>query len=664
VNFNKLFESTKIGRVTIKNRIAMSPMLPLGLYRDGVMSERMIEYYIERAKGGVGLVITGVFKVENEVEPAPVPYYPIVNLKGLGPLSELSDYVHAYGAKLFVQLTAGAGRLIPPEMIDVFGFKPVSASVNPAFYRPNVSTRALTTEETEQLGKSFKRAAELLASAEVDGVELHGHQGYLLDQFTTALWNRRTDKYGGDLEGRLRLPIEVLEAVKEGAGKDFPVTYRYGLKHFLKTPEQGSLSQGGYVERGRDIEEGLEMGKSLEKAGFDGLHVDAGCYESQYWPHPPIYQPHGCSLDLIALVKKVVSIPIIAVGKLDIPDLAEKVLEENKADIIAIGRGLLADPDWPRKIREGRLEDIRPCIGCHEGCMMRSQSESMGRPFTCSVNPSCAKEKELRITRAEKSRRILVVGGGVAGMECARVAALRGHHVTILEKSARLGGHLIEACVPEFKSDLRRLLGWYETQLKELSIDLKLNSEATPESIKKGGWDAVAIATGSAYRVPDITGIRHDTVTTCGDLLSGKRDAGKTVVVIGGGSEGCETAAWLANLGKKVTVAEMLPGLATDLWESNRMMLHEMLHQSGVTTLVNTYVEEVTDDGVITIDKNFQKNTIKADTIALATGLRPRREIYDALANDVKELYLIGDCRQPHKIHHAIWDGFITGFSI
>jgi len=664
LEFKKLFEPTKIGKIAIKNRIAMSPMLPLGLYRGGVMSERMVEYYIERAKGGVGLIITGVFKVENEVEPAPVPYYPIVNLKGLGPLSELSDYVHAYGAKVFVQLTAGTGRLIPPEIIDVFGFKPVSASVNPAFYRPNVSTRELTTEETEKLGKSFKRAGELLASAEIDGVELHGHQGYLFDQFTTALWNRRTDKYGGDLDGRLRLSIEALGALKEGAGKGFPVTYRYGLKHFLKSAEQGSLSENGYVESGRDIAEGLEIGKKLQKAGFDGLHVDAGCYESQYWPHPPIYQPHGCSVDLIAMVKKIVSIPIIAVGKLDIPDLAERVLEENKADIIAIGRGLLADPDWPRKVRDGHLEDIRPCIGCHEGCMNRSQSESMGRPFSCSVNPACAKERELRLIPAEQPRQILVVGGGIAGMECARVAALRGHHVTILEKGARLGGHLIEAAVPEFKADLRKLLEWYETQLKKLRVDVQLNTEATPESIRKTGSENVVVATGSAYRVPDIIGIRKDTVATCGDLLSGKKQAGKTIVVIGGGSEGCETAAWLASLGKKVIVVEMLSALATDLWESNHMMLHEMLHQSGVTTLLNTYVEEVTGDGVITIDKNYQRNTIKADTIALAAGLAPQREIYDALAKDVKELYLIGDCRQPHKIHHAVWDGFITGSSI
>ncbi len=271
--FGKLFEPTNIGKVRIKNRIAMSPMLPLGLYRDGIISDRTIDYYVERAKGGAGLIITGVFKVENDAEPAPIPYYPMVSLKGYGPLAELSDYVHAYGARIFIQLTAGTGRLIPPELIDEFGFKPVSASVNQAFYRPQVSTRALSTEEVEKLARSFGHAAQLIADAEIDGVELHGHQGYLFDQFTTPLWNRRTDRYSGDLDGRLRLPIEVLQNIKDVAGKSFPVTYRFGLKHYLKSPELGSLKRES-VEIGRDIEEGLEMARKLEGAGFDG---SCGC---------------------------------------------------------------------------------------------------------------------------------------------------------------------------------------------------------------------------------------------------------------------------------------------------------------------------------------------------------------------------------------------------
>ncbi len=394
-------------------------------------------------------------------------------------------------------------------------------------------------------------------------------------------------------------------------------------------------------------------------------HVDAGCYESQYWPHPPMYQPHGCTIDLISMVKKVVSIPIIAVGKLDIPELAEKVLEEGKADIIALGRGLLADPYWPQKVREERTDDIRPCIGCHEGCMMRSSvSESLGRPFTCSVNPVCARERLFQISRTDKAKNILIVGGGAAGMECARVSTLRGHKITLCEKSGRLGGHLIEASTPEFKEDVRRLLEWYEGQLRKLNINTRLNTMVTPEFAKKEKWDAVVVATGSTHLIPAILGVDGKNVVTCGDLFLGNKKAGDNVVIIGGGSEGCETAVWLAKQGKHVTVVEILPQVATDLWESNHMMLLEMLEENGVKILTNTSVQEVDDGCVVTVDKNFQRNLMKCDTVALATGLKPRKDLYEALSTEFAELYLIGDCKEPHKIHQAIWDGFNIGFSI
>ncbi len=661
MRFQKLFEPIEIGKVRVKNRIAMSPMLPLGVYRDGVLTDRVIDYYVERARGGVGLIIAGVFKVENEVERAPIPYYPMVSLKGYGPLAELSDYIHSYGARIFIQLTAGTGRLIPPEVMNEFGFKPVSSSVNPAFYRPDIATDALSTEDVEKLGKSFRRAAELVVAADIDGIELHAHQGYLFDQFTTSLWNRREDKYGGDLNGRLRLSMETLQNIKDVAGKGFPVTYRFGLRHYLRSRERGTLKKE-LPEVGRNLEESLEMAKRLEKAGFDALHVDAGCYESQYWPHPPMYQPHGCTIDLISTVKKVVSIPIFAVGKLDIPDLAEKVLEDGIADIIALGRGLLADPYWPQKVREERMDDIRPCIGCHEGCMMRSYvSESLGRPFTCSVNPACARERRLQITKADRPKNILVIGGGVAGMECARVSTLRGHSVTLYEKNDRLGGHLIEASVPEFKEDVKRLLEWYGGQLRKLNVSTKLNVDVDHEMVIKTKWDAVVIATGSTHRIPNIPGANEPNVVTCGDLLLREKEAGSRVVIIGGGSEGCETAVWLARQGKCVTVVEMLPNVATDLWESNHMMLLEMLEENSVEILTDTTVQEITKIGVVTVNRNSEKRIVECDTVALATGLQPRRDLYNVLSNDVAEIHIIGDCKEPHKIHHAIWDGFSIG---
>jgi len=378
-----------------------------------------------------------------------------------------------------------------------------------------------------------------------------------------------------------------------------------------------------------------------------------------------MYQPHGCTIDLVSHVKKVVSIPVFAVGKLDVPELAEKVLEDGVADIIALGRGLLADPYWPQKVREGRVDDIRPCIGCHEGCMMRSYvSESLGRPFTCSVNPACARERRLQITQANRPKNILVVGGGVAGMECARVSSLRGHKVTLYERNDRLGGHLIEASIPEFKEDVKRLLEWYERQLRNLNVRTKLNTDADVELIRKDKWDAVVIATGSTYLIPKIPGVNKENVITCGDLLLGKRQAGSRVVIIGGGSEGCETAVWLGRQGRQVTVVEMLANVATDLWESNHMMLLEMLEENGVEILVNTCVQQITETGVITTNKNSERAVIECDTVVLATGLRSRSSLYRTLSSEITGLYLVGDCKEPHKIHHAVWDGFSIGLAI
>ena len=380
--FNRLFESIKIGEVEIKNRIAMAPMGIGGLVNlDGSPGPRAIDYYVERARGGVGLIITSFFKVENEVESFQV-VLPFVSRHALGPFAELAEAVHSLGTKIFVQLTAGLGRVASPLRLQA---QPVSASAIPHYWNPCQTCRELKTEEVEQLVKAFGHAAEILAAAGVDGVELHGHEGYLFDQFTTALWNKRTDKYGGDLEGRLRLPFEVLNEIKGRVGSGFVVQYRFGLKHYVKALNSGALPGEQFIEAGRDIEEGLQMAKMLEAAGFDSLHVDAGCYDSWYWAHPPVYQKPGFMVDMAAAAKKVVRIPVITVGKLANPELAEKIIAEGKADMVAIGTGLLTDPYWVKKVEEGNQERIRPCIGCYDGCMGRI---TRGKPLSCAVNPA------------------------------------------------------------------------------------------------------------------------------------------------------------------------------------------------------------------------------------------------------------------------------------
>lgn len=658
--YPRLFEPINIGKVKIKNRIAMAPMGIVGLTDpEGNPTQRAIDYYIERAKGGVGLIITSLFKVDNTIE-VNRGRMELVTNTSRRPLGELCDAVHSLGSKIFIQLTAGFGRVIRKERLTTA--QPVSASAIPNHSDPSIICRPLETEEIEKLVKAFGYAAEIAAISGMDGIELHGHEGYIFDQFTTPIWNHRTDKYGGDLQGRLTFTFEVLREIRKRVGDDFPVQYRFGLKHYIKGLNKGALKEEDFTEAGRDIEEGLEMAKLLEEAGFDALHVDAGCYDSWYWPHPPSYQDYGCMVDMAAMVKKVVKIPVTAVGKLDIPDLAEKVVAEGKADMIAIGRGLLSDAHWSNKARDGRVDDIRPCIGCH-GCFSRFMK---GRPLSCAVNPTCARENIYPITRTEQAKKIMIVGGGLAGMEAARVAGLRGHDVTIYEKTNTLGGHLIEATVPDFKKDLKRLGQWYERQVDKLGIHIRFGTEVTTDFIGQENPDAVIVAVGSRPYIPDIRGMDKNNVYNCIDVLLGKKAVGDKVVIAGGGLIGCETALWLAQQGKQMTIVEMLPELMQSgpiVPPMNRVMLLDLLAFHKVKAVTNATMEEVADKALIILESNTsKKKEIEAETIILATGMLSNDLFYEeVLRSDIAQVYAIGDCREVRNVYGAIWDGFEVG---
>jgi len=658
--YKNLFKSIKIGPVEIKNRIVFAPMATEGLVAsDGTLTQRGVAYYVERAKGGAGLIIVGVTKVENEVEHEIVGHGGrlLVTSHIVPHLAELVEFAHYYGAKLFVQLTAGDGRNSPEPNI-------VSASEIPSFWIDGVTARALTGEEIKKIVKAFGTATGLLKAAGVDGVELNGHEGYLLDEFQTAIWNKRTDRYGGDLRGRLTFAKEILEAIKSVAGKDFPVVYKYGLKHFMKALRISALKGEQFEEAGRDIEEGIELTKMLVEIGYDALDVDAGCYDSNYWVHPPIYQAHGCLVQFAEQAKKVATVPVIAVGKLDIPDLAEKVLQEGKADMIALGRALLADPYWPKKVKKEQIEDIRPCIGCHEGCLMRIIA---GKPISCAVNPVAGGELFYGLEPAISAKKILVAGGGVAGMEAARVACIRGYQVTLYEKSAELGGHLREAAVPDFKKDIVKLLRWYKTQMNNLDIQVKMNTEVIPELIESEQPDVVIIATGSATLIPEIQGINSPKVICATDLLLNGKKIGEKVVVMGGGMIGLETALWLAQKGKKVTVVEMLSEVGIDGVWSNKEMLLDLLVFHNVEIKVNTEICKVTDKYIETINKKDSiKGTLQYDNLVLASGLAPVDKLYKSLESEFPEMeiYTIGDCRSPRKIMQAIWDTYYLVRSI
>ncbi len=504
----KLFESGKIGRLQVKNRIAMSAMSVGGLaHPDGRLSKRGIDYYVARAKGGAGLIITGACEVSRDIERFSIhPLGDDLIIDGTlyaAWLEELADGVHDYGAKIAVQLNAGWGRVLPRERLIRSGMKsPVAPSSVPWVHDPRVMTRELTTEEVEQLVQSFGVAAEVAGHAGIDAIELCCHAGYLFDQFLTPLWNRRTDQYGGDLEGRLRLVVEVVQGIKEVLGLSYPVIIKFGLTH--------------YFEGERKIEEGLEIARGLEAAGVDALCVDAGSYETRYWSIPSEFQPPGCTVNLSEKVKKVVNIPVMVVGKLGYPQLAEKALQEGKADFVALGRTLLADPEWPNKVRDGKLEDIRPCIGCLEGCYRRILD---GKPIGCTVNPATGREVDFVIGPSEKKKTVLVIGGGPGGMEAARVAALRGHRVALWEKGNALGGNLIPASVPDFKRDYRRLTNYLATQIKKLGVDIKLDKEATPALIHNIAPEVVFIATGSLPVIPEIPGVKKGNVVTAVAIL-------------------------------------------------------------------------------------------------------------------------------------------------
>ena len=653
-NYPRLFETVNIGKVTLKNRLAMAPMGVNGFWDPaGTLNQNGIDYYIRRARGGVGLIITGVFKVENEVEPDN-NRLPRVNINLMSALAEICEVSHSLGTKVFIQLTAGWGRV--SRNINS-SRQLASPSPIPCFWDPRVNTRALTTEEIEKIVHAFGNAAKIVSAAGVDGIELHGHEGYLFDQFTTALWNKRTDKFGGDLKRRLTFPIEVLSEIKKNAGADFPVQYRMGLKHYIKGLNTGALPGESFTEAGQDIEQGLEMARLLEIAGFSSLHVDAGCYDSWYWAHPPVYQEHGCMADMAAKVKKIVKIPVMAVGRLEVPELAEQIIEKGQADLISLGRGLLADPDWPIKVQEGVEDNIRPCTGCHEGCMGRLSS---GKPLSCAVNPACGRENSYALVPSKQAKRILVVGGGVAGMEAARVAACRGHRVTLYEKEKALGGHLLEASVPDFKIDLRRLLSWYEKQMLDSGVEVRLNSPVTLELVRLENPEVIIVATGAKPILLDLLEKNDSKVLTAVDLLSGNKKAGQNVLVVGGGLTGCEVSLWLAKQGREVTLIEALPELMSSgakVPHMNRLMLLDLLAFHHVRILTQTKLKRIEGDSVL-LERDSMEQSLRIDSVVLSIGLRPENGLYKQLKQEFSPIFTLGDCREPGNIMAAIWNAY------
>lgn len=659
--YRNLFEPIKIGSVEIPNRYSMAPMGPVGFSDDnGAFNQKGADYYVERAKGGTGLIMTGICNVDHEIEKLIRPSIPCPTINPPAFLQSagiMTERIHSYGSKVFMQLTAGLGRVGIPHFIQTH----IAPTETDNRWDPSIKHRELTTEEVELYVKKFAMSAAVAKKSGFDGVEIHAvHEGYLLDQFAIALFNKRTDKYGGSLENRLRFATEIVQAIKATCGQDFPVSLRYSIKSFMKGIRQGALPGEAFEEIGRDYEEGLEAAKILVHAGYDALNVDAGTYDSWYWNHPPMYFEDGMYLPFGKMLKEAVDVPIIVAGRMDNPDLASKAVEEGSVDIVGLGRPLLADPYVPEKIRSGQADRIRPCLSCHEGCMGRI---AKGVGISCAVNPACGREEIYSLTPAQMPKKVMVIGGGVAGMEVARVAAARGHKVALYEKSDRLGGNIIPGGVPHFKKDDRQLVKWYENELREADVDIHMGTGADAQMVRNSGADVVVVATGSKPIYPDFGG---DNVYTADKILLDEEKAGNKVLIVGAGLVGCETGLWLAEKGKKVTIVEMesqILGGPHNLPFMNYDMLKDLLNYNNVDIKTSAKLKSV-EKGSAIIETEKGEETIEADTVILAVGYKSDKHLYEEVKHDVNKLYVVGDSRQVKNIMYAIWDGYEIARSI
>lgn len=638
----KLFEPIRIGKLELRNRIVMAPINShLGTELGGV-NDRLIDYYVERAKGGVGLIISDAMCIDWPVGKAGTSPLRIDEWKYVDGLHDLAEAVHQYGTKLAAQLHH-AGRQ-NSVAVCTEGQELVAPSAIPCLPTGFDMPRALTIKEIEELVNKFVLAAQRAKAADFDSVEIHGAHGYLITQFMSPHTNKRTDEYGGDFDGRMKFPLKIVEGIRAAVGRDFPILFR--------------MCADEYIEGGLTLEDNKLIAQRLKAAGVDALDVTSGIYESppawHAWIYPIYDMPSGCRVYLAEEIKKVVDIPVIASGKLGDPVLAEEVLKDDKADLVGIGRALLVDPELPKKASEGRLDDIRPCLYCDEVCVGGlSHLWHIG----CQVNSALGREREYQIKPAEKAKRVVIVGGGPAGMEAARVAALRGHNVTLYEKEERLGGQLIPASVPQFKHPVKEQTRYLENQIRKLGVKVELGKEATLELVKELKPDVVILATGATHLIPDIPGVKGGNIATASEILLGKGEAGEKVAIVGGGEVGSELAWFLAGQGKKVTIIEMLDAVAMDMNLFSRFYLLNKLTELGVETAIGMTAVEVTNKGVVAVDVSGNRRVIEADTVALAVGFRSNNELEQKLRGEVPELYTIGDCVRLGKIMGAIHGG-------
>ena len=680
---NPLFTPWKIGNCEIKNRIVLTSMGGTDLF--GWMEKNHFDkdgarFIMEVAKNNEGLVMPGCQPVYNPM----FGQWLYKNKKMYEELAKWMPEFHKTGAKLFVQLTAGFGRSFTvSEMMEKLYTnkflravsKPfmdldkitATASPSPNRWSDKVPSRAMTVDEIREFVEAFAKCAKMLKDAGVDGVEVHAvHEGYLLDQFTLKYVNKRTDEYGGSFENRYRFPVEIVKAIKAACGDDFPVSLRYSVISKTKGFRQGALPGEDYTEVGRDMEESERAAKYLQDAGYDCLNCDNGTYDAWYWAHPPIYMPENCNLADVEHIKEFVDVPVICAGRLD-PTVAAEAISEGKLDGAGFARQFLADPEWVTKLMMDRRDDIRPCILCHNGCFNMchykgvpndqdlSDSLHLAR---CAVNAEMMQWGKHHIEKTNSPKTVHIIGGGIGGMEAARVLKLRGHKPVIHEKAQELGGAFIAASAESYKGKLRDLLEWYRGQMRAMEIDVRLGDEV--KDITVFGGEPVIIATGAVPRVLRRVPGNEKMVEAC-EFLLGKKQVGETVAVIGGGLTGCEIAYELALHGKKPLIVEMKDDLVAQkgVCLANSSFLREWFALNGVPVYLETALRKVKDGAIVCAGKDGKEFELACDSVISCAGYIPA-----PLTEKRSGVQLIGDCRAVGNLRSVVWEAYEAAMKI
>ncbi|MFC2032260.1 FAD-dependent oxidoreductase [Chloroflexota bacterium] len=640
----KLFEPIKVGTILIKNRIAMTgfPIVSAeDTSRVGILHQKYIDFFEARAKGGVGLIILPDTIVDRNLK---FLSHPCIGGDEFNPgLSALTEAVHTWGAKIAPDLMINGypqGRDWHPLFPYGSDWRP--SSTLPLSYNPEAQTSVdMSLERIQETEDLFADAALRANVTGFDAIHLAGQFGFLIAQFLSPAFNKRTDKYGGSLENRMRFAVELIQKIKDKVGDKLPVIFR--------------LSADEFVDGGLTINDTRIISKKLEQAGVDILNITVGLCPpdrlrgKRYIIIPPMGSPQGPYVDLATQIKEVVDIPVMYAGRVTEPQFAENILEDGKVDMVGMARQLVSDPEWPVKAAEGRLDDIVPCIGCNVCLECLAQK----RISKCSVNAALGREKEFRITPAVIPMKVLVVGGGPAGMEAARMAALRGHRVSLYEKEDVLGGQLILSSKAPHKDDIRKFMEYLTCQVEKLDVDIKLGIEVTPEIVRELAPDVVLVATGALPLVPDIPGADGHNVVTAWDVLAGK-EVGEKVAIAGGGMVGCETAEYLINKGKRITIVEILPEIAMDVEKFTiRIPMLERFSQYDLKIIVNGNVEAITKKGLV-IKHQGDKQVVEADTVILAIGAVPDSSLAEQLRNSTRSVFVIGDCVSCGRIVDAI----------